>query len=418
MAIQAPDDPRVGVSLLNMLEPTYIVYPFTKMFEGTMRGGIVFSGAAADEVDLPASNIRGVSGVSQYIKAGQRGPIAFPPNQKVNDNPSTTIPYKIYRFMGPNTLSILPKQTFRIILKSDDTDTDLHIINKNIFLPTDDSRLFLDGVRNATVTLNGKLFSIRKPGEGESVMKDWDNLKFTEDEAAMLNELNLRPHFLPKIFGEDWTEELADFLENVVNSNCFRDQDLLTSSECSQASEFVNAVAEYLFSHAAGVEYDRMKDDEAEDDYTKGMVESAFSSRETAEEAAKAAAVKQKAMIERLIGLMKIMHVDPNVSPDALLKNPFSEKAIEKVDKEPTELNNDIVSSLDATKWSIEIYALKRENNELFIAQLTVEARDKEGARPSIDEAFKRLIERYPGWFFNRGEVSSSDAAAAAVSYS
>jgi hypothetical protein len=93
------------------------------------------------------------------------------------------------------------------------------------------------------IQVGSRAYEIRalKPGQ-----TDWANLVFTEEEADLLNDLNLRPTILEDIFSTNWRNMLDRFLKSLVNSNCFEDKYLLTRKECLHAREFVSAVHDYF----------------------------------------------------------------------------------------------------------------------------------------------------------------------------
>ena len=406
-AIQAPDDPRVGVPILNMLEPTYIVYPFARNIDEKVVGGILFSGAAADEVDLPASNITSIPGLAEYIRRRGRETIAFSPNLKVNDDLGKVTPYKIYRFMGPNAQTINTTDALRLTLKSggNEDERESYMENRDKFIPADNDELMLDGIVTAQIDVKGKLFSIRKPDRAEAVIENWEQLKFTKDEAELLYTLNLRPSFLPRIFGPNWKDDLADFLESLVVSNCFIDQDLLTSGECDVASVFVNKVAAFFLQHEAGIERDREDEEEAAARQAEDLAHDAFDTRTTAAEAARAAAAKQKAELERIKSLAVAMGIDPKISADAIAKDPFDDKVIKDTGNEPDTIRNELRKD-DSGKWLTEVFAARRATSNLKVAELVIDAVDEKDADAKVDIAFKNLESGYPGWFFSRGQIS------------
>lgn len=232
--------------VIAMYEPTYILLPKFFVLDGANYYGILVSGAAQNEVDLPQSNVRTVGSVSVYLNNSSdryKHPfLAFPPNIKKGD---TIKDYKVFRFSnGAGVPRII-----NIILK----EGDIHgvvldkILEKNKFMGSDEQYLALDGINYVTVTLAGNKFSMRNPER--RVEKNWEELRFTDDEAQMLNTLNLTPRMLQEILGEEWASELATFLVDTINSRCFADTALLTTSECTRSAEFLERIKMYLILH-------------------------------------------------------------------------------------------------------------------------------------------------------------------------
>ena len=80
----------------------------------------------------------------------------------------------------------------------------------------------------------------------KSLIDDWFNGKFTEDEAKMLNDLNFKPEYLQEIFEDHWRTELSEFLLNLVMHKFYSDTTLLTSANCDIANDFINRVFEFF----------------------------------------------------------------------------------------------------------------------------------------------------------------------------
>jgi hypothetical protein len=253
--------------VIAMYEPTYILLPKFFVLNEANYYGILVSGAAQNEVDLPQSNVRTVGSVSLYLNNSSnryKQPfLAFPPNIKKGD---TLKDYKVFRFSnGAGSPKVID-----IILKSDDIHGMVleRIISENKFMGSDEQYLALDGINYVTITLAGNKFSIRNPER--RVEKNWEELRFTDDEAQMLNTLNLTPSMLKEILGEDWASELATFLVDTVNSRCFTDTALLTTSECTRSAEFLENIKMYLMLHdrrlITPIQVDLDQEDDNEED--------------------------------------------------------------------------------------------------------------------------------------------------------
>jgi hypothetical protein len=402
-AIQALDDPKVGVPIMNMLEPSYIVYPFSRTIEGELRGGILFSAATADELDLPASNITSIPGVADYIRTTGRGPMAFPPNLKAADKLGKASPYEVYRFTGPNTMVINSNEFIRIKLKASDNEFEREstMESEDKFQATENDHLVMDRIDRVEIRIGDQPYNIRKPDNTGDVIRNWENLKFTKDEAAVLNILNLRPSMLAKIFTEvRWQNKLADFLEDLVNSKCFVTTDLLTHGECNRVSEFVNRVAEYYLTHDQRLVAQKEAEDLAAAEHADDTMMAAFDERETAEEAAAAAKKQQAAEMERIREFAAALGVDSTISAEALSKDPFVDGRLKKVEKSETVVDSEISRKIGTDIWEMEIYAIKRGGSDIYIGEISAEAEDEEAAFKAMDPLLIALEKDYPGWFF------------------
>ena len=234
--------------VIAMYEPTYIIYPKTinTPDNNTFRG-ILISGASKNEVSLPQSNVKNIGSPMLYLtqsydrykKISKRGGlafVAFPPNiRRGEDNIDEE--YKVFRSSAQENkiVDILLKHDTGISMEG----------NWDSFKPSNEAYLALDGVNYTQVPLIGNMFSIRNPVD--KVVENWKKLRFTYDEASMLNILNFTPRLLSTIFGEEeWKNKLAIFLSDTINSKCFTDIKLITTQECSRASEFLEAVRNFL----------------------------------------------------------------------------------------------------------------------------------------------------------------------------
>ena len=402
-AIQALNDPKVGVPIMNMLEPSYIVYPFSRTIEGEMRGGILFSAATADEVDLPASNITSIPGVADYIRTTGRGPIAFPPNLKAADKLGKASPYEVYRFTGPNTLVINSNEFIRIKLKASDNEFEREstMESEDKFHPTENDHLVMDRIDRVEIRIGDQPFNIRKPDNTGDVTRNWENLKFTKDEAGVLNILKLRPSMLAKIFKEvRWQNKLADFMEDLVNSKCFVTIDLLTHGECNRVSEFINRIAEYYLTHDARLVAQKEAEDEAAAKHADDTMMAAFDERETAEEAAAAAREQQRAEMQKFRAMAAALGIDSTISAEALAKDPFVDGKLKKVEKTETVIDGEISRRIGTDIWELEVYAIKRGGNDILIGELSVKGEDEEAAFKAISPLLDSLEKDYPGWLF------------------
>jgi len=93
---------------------------------------------------------------------------------------------------------------------------------------------------------NGKLYRIRK-GSGK-VKSNWLAGVFTSGgkgfsgEADLLNDLGISPKLLHNVFRDEWNDKLCEFLMLISISKCFTDEGLLTYKECDAARAFVRQI--------------------------------------------------------------------------------------------------------------------------------------------------------------------------------
>jgi FtsZ-interacting cell division protein YlmF len=112
-------------------------------------------------------------------------------------------------------------------------------------------------VKTYMAEVSGKIYNIRIPEFGNGVHKDWLNEIYTDDEADFLNSMNLRPKMMDEVFpmsldpkggivGVKWQVWVANFLQNMVTSQCFTDESLMTNRECMTSRDFMNRVFNYF----------------------------------------------------------------------------------------------------------------------------------------------------------------------------
>ena len=106
--------------------------------------------------------------------------------------------------------------------------------------------------------INAKIFKLRNPLE-KGVRDNWKLAKFSENEVDFLNSMQFTPELLIDTFGTRfWKLKLAEFLENLLLSNCFQDTTLLTKLECSNAQQFVKMVYFTMYNQMLTEIYDEM----------------------------------------------------------------------------------------------------------------------------------------------------------------
>ncbi len=355
---------NVNTPLLNMLEPTYVIYPYMRMIaekpvldttgEPTpiRYGGILFSAAGEGEMDLPASNlptrIAAVSDLTRELKSedirkGNIKSIAIVPNTAAEDAEL----HRLYRtlhvplFGTKSELKGGYVRTYSLITQrasKEQQEKKDAIRTSNTFLPTDDEELDIVNIKYIRVPLGPNVFLFRLPTDENEVKNDWRELKFTKDEARFLNELKLRKDILGAVFpGETvkdmsgketkkvWEDRLTDFLVQIVQSKCFSDERLLTRSECMGAREFVHAVFNWFVLHDERIS--KLVEDE-EKDKKRDLEFRMKVARTEAEEEAERLKKEREGLQEELDRIKKtaeLYGVNLSIDINDLKKNPFKD---------------------------------------------------------------------------------------------
>ena len=96
-----------------------------------------------------------------------------------------------------------------------------------------------------------RTYQIRIPTDENRVTQDWLSQKFTEDEALYLNSLGFSPEILEQAFVNrrddvSWQYLLAEFLTDLLSTNCFLDTQMITDSRCERVREFMEAIHTYF----------------------------------------------------------------------------------------------------------------------------------------------------------------------------
>jgi hypothetical protein len=394
--------------VVTMIEPTYVVYPFERKVGEVNVNGLVFSGAAPNEVDIPDTKGKTASTSSFMAIPENNGWVAFPPDTGNNDKGLRG--YKVYRFTGDKAYS-MKSEIVEFILSTDDSeqmvsdnvavDKGVVVLDKGAFVASDDSKLMLDDVEVERVPLDGEIYSIRKPGL-VPVTKDWIDLKFTDHEAAMLNALNLRPDMLEEIFGGGWNRELASFMDNMVTSKCFLEPTLLIDANCDTSTSFINRVFQYFLEN--DFEYSAISKEKKE-----LVVEQAEAA---VQDIAVAAAKQQSDAIEQINEAKSelkdqqarsvVIGVDTGRSIQELLRNPFDDKRI-KVIASGSFRPHITYIKMD-NSWAREIMAIELKTNKFSRAELSIPGGkyNEEEAKKKLIAAYDKLVIDYPGWKFIR----------------
>ncbi len=88
-------------------------------------------------------------------------------------------------------------------------------------------------------------------GQQNRVAQDWISQKFTEDEALYLNSLGFSPEILEQAFIHrrdevSWQYLLAEFLTDLVSTNCFLDTQMILDSRCERVRDFMETLNAYF----------------------------------------------------------------------------------------------------------------------------------------------------------------------------
>jgi hypothetical protein len=421
--------------LLNMLEPTYVIYPFVRSREDVNPfdddnmltripvGGIIFSAAAENEATLPASNLPSkLAGPSTYIQKGERTAVAYLPNPKVEDAEINRL-YKAMKvrcyprgtvgqggqsgpLQGPVEYQAFnPDKVRRYIVQASPAEAarDASGVKADLFEAAGEDELALEDVMYTRVPLDGRVYSFRLPGS-PGVMDDWKAGRFTGDEAEFLNELQLRPSLLLEIFkgeelGPSPPERLAGFMQNMANGRCFTDERMLTASECQESRDFVNRVYNYYLMHDERVEELREEEEAARKRAARFRLQTAEGRMRDAETAEREAREEAERLLKQVRDNATQVGVDVERPTEDYAKSPITDGKIRNSIARGDTVMEPSESLQTKGQFSMQIIVFKRGTGEYWIG--TVDYRVAEGEDPT-DKA-KQLLEalnkEYPGYY-------------------
>jgi hypothetical protein len=375
-------------SLLPMLEPTYIIYPYMIKIDGDSVNGIIFSAAAHDEVILPESNIASKSGLIVTSQNGISGGHTFPPNTNKNDAllKESSIPYRQYRFFSKDSEDILNTSGERVTMiklggstvsepqsggKQDEDQENKKFEASN--------SVSLEGVSYTSVPLGAHQYSLRHPTT--NIIDDWKNEIFTEDEAKFLNELNLRPYILEDIYKNNdktWQGELANNMATIVRSKCFNDSRLVLHSDCQASQKFITDILEYFVKHEKRIS--SLEDDE--DEARNREVHLKYE--------------KAKAKLEAS---------DLDVDTTGWDKDPIADGLVRATGQKVSDPNMDynIVTNIVSNEYTMVRSLINKKTGEETIGEIVCtsdEANNEyENAKKILMDKYGRIDKEYPGWF-------------------
>jgi hypothetical protein len=388
---------KVFKYFINMLEPSYIVYPYKVNFNNEQRDGIVFSAAAENEVAVPTA--ANSASIGDFILSNSgSGSFAFKANVRVMDTIADN--YEIYRFIGKNSY-ILTNNVIVISMQGDKSIDD----GSFSFLSSDKA------VEADTIDIHLNTgYKIRVPGANNGVTNDWFQLYFTTSEADLLNDLNLNPTILSKIFGEyDWKVKMVKFMVNIAVSGCFSDTKILNDADCDDASKFVDKVMEYHLSH---------------DQRVKSLENPALVATVTQKKNKSVGKAKPKAVTDtsgaenydsNVSGAADVLAPDTisgDLSVDPLVKgvdgsadsrDPFADKVLTKIPFTSRHIGDihQHVADKNPNLWYKSIVTYRIGAPDAFVfGEISVEQPDDVAAATAIFTIFNSLESRYPEWSF------------------
>jgi hypothetical protein len=379
-----------------MFEPTYIILPTMCKINDKEYSGVVFSASATGESPVPAVKSKRYASMSSFLSMEDHADIlAFPcDTAKTDERLSTLFNIKTYIGNKPSTK-----------LYTFDSDDTPEMLNYTMFQPSVDA--ITDGI--LLKEISGKL--IRKPVsievQSDPVKKDWLAGKFIQDEADYLNSLNIRPDMLRSIFGDGWLTDLANFLDNMVGSNCFSDISITTEAKCSTSANFVEKIFEYFMLHddriaALEEEEDMFAKQAAANMIKKAAGEAAFAAKGLDQEND-----RLKSEVKTLQEREAIMKT-ASITTDALLKDPFKDGTLvnhRKVSGMNDDWNREVVRNVSDImagnfKWLRTVLLIRAGDDEVSLADLYVDAIDDIEANNKVRTKIIELNSTYPAWSF------------------
>jgi hypothetical protein len=417
--------------LLNMLEPTYVLYPFVRLQEvddptdllgiskkKEPRGGIIFSAASANEVTLPASNLPSrVASPSVYIQKGGRSAVAYLPNTKKEDADINRMYAPIRcRFYGEGKMVLLPTEVQRFFVQPSPAEVAQAATggDTTLFQATPEQYLTLDNVTYTRVPLDGRVYAFRAPGAG-GVMEDWKGGRFTDDEAKFLNQLQLRTNTLEKIFPEEETqmkpmERVAEFLRVMVMGRCFTDERLLTATECQNSRDFVNRVYTYYLMHNETMEELKDAEEEVRKRSARLRLETAEERMQAAQRAERQRAAELDAELQKIRDNAKEIGVDLVRESSDFLKNPVGpDGPVREATKVGLMRPPNQVTG-DKNKHTLQVIVFKRKAStdektghsyiDYWTGNIEFTVGEGEDLMIRTQQELEKLNRDYPGYYF------------------
>jgi len=307
---------------INMLEPSYILYPYRR---GILEGLLVSSSTPIEPANLPTDS-KGNSPLTQIYKNNLYGTATtqiYKPNLQLEGASkyfvvrSTSEPMKIpnikisqcglANYSLPEMIdSLHPSKKIEIsyievgkygqklnvivsfrLQASSNLYEPLCYAEKttvkelgNTFIGSPDAVISPTKVKILPYEMGGTLYQIRYSNTRDVVFSDWKRGIYTDNEANLLNRLQLKPSIMDKIFPQDfdefgvpigipWKDWVALFLSNITLN-----KSLMTHREMMISRNFLERVYSYFSKRALQKEID---ESDSSDDETiqkqHGLVE-------------------------------------------------------------------------------------------------------------------------------------------------
>jgi hypothetical protein len=388
--------------LLNLCEPTYILYTYKRLLNDTPINGVIFTAAAQNENDLPiSSNLTKLDPWGLYKHNGtSKGSIAFPVNT------STASP------MLSNG-----KYPYRVIDLYSSVEYETNDYDNNIPYTKDTSIAVVYNLRNIPpiqaqkeslypdrfkaygqtavgnlpdkpIQLGLEIFDIRNPTD--AVIDDWKNQRFTQSEADYLNSLNLRPIIMEQLFPGMAGDTLEKILYSVVATGCFSDTSL-PNQKCKELEQIIGKIMNHFIQNELDI---------------AGMPQN-----EEREAANRSRLWAQRAQEE-----VDTMMTDLGVTSESLAnytKNPFDQGKLsywpENDDTRAKGLNQLIEPALmtlyNGNKWIVKVKAKQRNNSKVKFGYIGTKKDKREEAVRELNGKLAELSS-YSGFEFDPLSVS------------
>jgi len=234
--------------VLPLLEPSYILFPYSVGIQNAAaaelsadeRGGILFSAPGPGEPILPEPNSSMDGLIDLALKSSGATSIAYRPLLQTEDLKLVDMNYRQVSEFGETIqfYEIVPTPATKSLT-----------ITGPAFIG--DENAFTNGVPLTAVSLGTQGYSLRT--SLPDVVKDWKLAIYTNEEARLLNDLNMSPALLQKGFGTSWKEELANNLITISRSKCFTDTSLVLNADCQRTKQFISKVFEQMVQNSDSI---------------------------------------------------------------------------------------------------------------------------------------------------------------------
>lgn len=279
-------DETDAVGIVNLLGPTYIIFPFeckvkefkAKMSQGSETenkavGGLIITAAPTKEQVIPACKLANVTrGVRDFIAhiglsfEGTFKTIAFPPNLGINEIITSLSPYKVFYTQPSNAKFYFKDAKSNDMLRFKLDEPALPDAAERGFSRVPESSLAL-----AQTYLVNNYYRIREATV--QVLQNWNELKFTGSELDFLKSLNLDDmNMLEYLADRDDTPGMiiADFMRS-ISKDCRTKAEQNMETDCDGVREFLDKVVAYRTLIKIPDEGDDEGNDEGDDEGDEGQ---------------------------------------------------------------------------------------------------------------------------------------------------